>query len=129
MLSAQQHRHPLAAIEPCISLEEVLRLQQAVREVFISDEIKMYMVKVVHQTRKTEGVKVGAGPRASLALMQVCQALALMDDMEFVSPEHVQEVAIPVLSHRLSLESQAKYSGLTAGKVIANILETIEVPQ
>ena len=129
MLSAQQHQHPLDTIAPCISLEEVRSLHQQVTDVFISDEIKMYMVQLVQQTRKAEGVKIGAGPRASLALMQICQALAWMDGLAFVTPDHVQEVAVPVIAHRLSLEAQAKYSGLTAEKVILQILEKLQVPQ
>jgi len=128
MLSAQQQSHPLNHIQACVSLDEVLQLQQAVRDVFISDDIKMYIVHIVQQTRNSEDVKLGAGPRASLALMQVCQALALLDGLDFVTPEHVQEVALPVLAHRLALDPQAKYAGKTAAKVIADILEKVQVP-
>lgn len=129
MLAAQQQQHPLEKIEACVTLEEVLTLQQGVRDIFISDDIKTYIVQIVHQTRKTEGVKLGSGPRGSLALMQVCQALALMDGMAFVTPEHVQEVALPVLGHRLAMEPQAKYTGQTAEQVIAEILEKVVVPR
>ncbi|MDX8387315.1 MAG: MoxR family ATPase [Ghiorsea sp.] len=129
MLNAQQQIHPLTQIKAVVDLKEVLQLQKSVRDVFISDDMKMYIVEIVHATRKAEGVKLGAGPRASLALMHVCQALAVLDGKDFVIPELVQEVAIPVLSHRLVLEPQAKYSGKTAEQVVVSILESIAVPQ
>jgi len=129
MLNAQQQHHPLDQIQACVSLDEVMQLQQAVRDVTINDDIKRYIVDIVHETRNTEAVKLGAGPRASLSLMQVCQALALLDGFDFVTPEHVQEVAIPVLSHRLALDSQAKYSGKTTEQVVRDILEKVAVPK
>jgi len=129
MLTAQQRGHPLANITSCVTLDEMLALQQAVREVFVSDALKRYMVNIVHATRQEESVKVGAGPRASLALMRVSQALALLDDLDFVTPEHVQEVAKPVIAHRLSLEPQAKYAGITADKVIEKILQDVALPK
>ncbi len=129
MLTAQQKEHPLSQLVSVTSLEDVLALQQAVRTVFVSDEIKSYMVNIVQATRHAAGVKVGASPRASLGLMQICQALALLDKLNFVTPEHVQEAAKPVMAHRLVLEPQMKYTGLTAAKVIADILEQIDVPQ
>ncbi len=91
--------------------------------------MKAYVVDIVQATRSFEGVKLGASPRASMALMQTAQALALMDGQDFVTPEHVQEVASPVIAHRLVLEPQMKYSGLTSGKVVAEVLEQTTIPQ
>ena len=129
MLALQQLAHPLSKLSSVVTLEEVQKLQKVVREVHINDDIKRYIVGIVHKTRSAEGVKLGAGPRASLAFMQVCQALALLDGQDFVTPEHVQEVAIPVLAHRIAMEPQAKYVGKTAEQIIQNILESVSVPQ
>lgn len=129
MLTAQQTGHPLERISACVSLEELLQLQQAVHAVHVSDEIKRYMVDIVQLTRSIEGVKLGAGPRASLALMRICQALALLDGLDFVTPEYVHEVAVPVIAHRLSLESQIKYGGKTAAMVVCEVLERVEMPK
>lgn len=129
MLSAQQNHHPLENVLANVKLEEVLALQDAVRDVFVDEDIKAYIVAIVQATRHVPGVLIGAGPRASIALMRVCQALALLDGMGFVTPELVQEVAEPVIAHRLQLESQAKYSGQSAAEVVAEILENIEVPR
>ena len=128
MLSVQQ-QHPLDALKAVVSLDDVLALQQAAASVFVSDAMKAYVVDIVQATRSFEGVKLGASPRASMALMQTAQALALMDGQDFVTPEHVQEVASPVIAHRLVLEPQMKYSGLTSGKVVAEVLEQTTIPQ
>ncbi|MDQ7001773.1 MAG: MoxR family ATPase, partial [Ghiorsea sp.] len=129
MLSAHQRQHPLDLIEAVVNLDEVLSLQQAVRDMFISDAMKDYIVSIVQASRHHEGVKLGASPRASLGLMQISQALALIDGAEFVSPDHVQEAAKPVMAHRLVLEPQMKYSGVSAASVIAEILENTAIPQ
>ncbi len=70
----------------------------------------------------------GASPRASLSLMKASQALALFDGMDFVTPDHVQEIAESVIAHRLMLDSQAKFSGITAQGVIRDIIKNIPVP-
>jgi MoxR-like ATPase len=128
MLSVQQ-QHPLQSLQAVASLEDVLKLQQAVRDVFVSDAMKTYIVDIVQGTRHVEGVKLGASPRASMGLMQIAQALALLDDSDFITPEHVQEAAKPVMMHRLVLEPPMKYSGLTAEKVVADVLEQTLIPQ
>ena len=129
MLTSHQQKHPLEDLKAVASLEDVLRLQQAVSDVFVSDAMKSYIVDIVQATRNTEGVKLGASPRASLGLMQMSQALALLDGSDFITPDHVQEAARPVIAHRLVLEPQMKYTGLTAEKVIAEILEKTSIPQ
>ncbi len=128
MLSAQVHVHPLESLESCCDLQAGLLLQAAVREVRISEEVKRYVVDIVHATRHAPGVRLGASPRASLALMRSAQALSLFDGYEFVTPESVQEAAAPVLTHRLGMERQAEYSGASAGNVIEGILESMPVP-
>jgi MoxR-like ATPase len=82
----------------------------------------------VTATRTAPGVQLGASPRASIALVKAAQALALFDGQEFVSPEHVHEVATPVIAHRLVLEPQAKFSGMTALQVMDEILKRVPVP-
>ncbi|WP_038249889.1 AAA family ATPase [Ghiorsea bivora] len=125
----KQTLHPLHNLQPVVSVEEVLQLQQAVAEVFISDAMKGYIVDIVQRTRSHEGVKLGASPRASLGLKQISQALALMDGQDFITPDHVQEAASPVIAHRLVLEPQLKYAGLNASHVVAEILEQLVIPQ
>jgi MoxR-like ATPase len=128
ILSAQEHGHPVDTLAACVGLADVALLRAQVRGVRVADELKRYVVDVVRATRTTVGVQLGASARASLALVAAAQALALFDGDTFVTPEHVQEMAGPVIAHRLALEPQARFSGLTADGVVADILKAVPVP-
>ncbi|MBI4677325.1 MAG: MoxR family ATPase [Elusimicrobia bacterium] len=128
VLTDQQKVHPLESLEPCVTLEEVVRLKNMVKEVRIGDEVKRYVVDIVASTRNAPGVQLGASPRASLSLMRASQAAALMDGQGFVSPAHVQEMAVPVIAHRLMLDPQAKFSGLTGRSVVETALKSAPAP-
>jgi len=128
ILSAQTKRHPVDDLAACVNLADVVRLRDSVKDVRISEELKRYIVDVVSATRGAQGVQLGASPRASLALMKVTQALALFDGQPFVTPDHIQEMASATIAHRLSLEPQAKFSGLTGRGVVDEILKKLPVP-
>jgi MoxR-like ATPase len=128
VLSAQEREHPLARISACIGVADVVRLRIAARRVRMSDELKRYAVDIARATRGAAGVMLGAGPRASLALAHLAQALALIDAETMVRPEHVREMAVPVLAHRLALAPEAKFSGATSQGVVEEILRTLPVP-
>jgi MoxR-like ATPase len=128
ILTAQAEHHPLDDLNACVLVEEVLTLRHAVRQVRVSDEVKRYAVDLVRATRHAPGVQLGASPRASLSLIAAAQAVALVDGQSYVSPEHVQELAVPVIAHRLALDPQARFSGATATSVVEEIVKTIAVP-
>ena len=128
ILTAQAEHHPLDDLNACVLLEEVLALRHAVRQVRVSDEVKRYAVDLVRATRHAPGVQLGASPRASLSLIAAAQAVALYDDESYVSPEHVQELAVPVIAHRLALDLQARFSGATATSIVEEIVKTVAVP-
>jgi MoxR-like ATPase len=87
-----------------------------------------YAVDLAGATRTAPGVQLGASPRASIALMKAAQALALFGGLDFVMPEQVQELAVPVVAHRLVMEPQARFSGHTARGVVEEIVKKIRVP-
>ena len=128
ILTAQEHNHPLEQLEPCASLAEVLELKQAVQGVRISEELKRYAVSLVAATRTAPGVQLGASPRASIALMKAAQALALFDGLGFVTPEQIQELAVPVIAHRVLMEPQARFGGHTARNVVEEAVKKLRVP-
>jgi len=128
ILSAQEQRHPIETLTACVSLEEALELRRRVRDVRASDELKRYAVDIVRETRAAPGVQLGASPRASLALVKAAQALALLDGSEFVVPEHIQDIAVPVVAHRLVIDPQARFSGVTAQGLVEEIVKKIPVP-
>jgi MoxR-like ATPase len=128
ILTDQEHNHPLNHVEPVASTEDALGLRDAVHQIRISEELKRYIVDLVSATRAASGVQLGASPRASLAVMKTAQAFALFDGSEFVTPDHIQEAAVPVISHRLVIDPQAKFSGVTTRGVTQDILQRIPVP-
>jgi MoxR-like ATPase len=128
ILSAQTKHHPLERLSSCVSTADVLALKTAVKQIRISEELKRYIVDLTGATRRAAGVQLGASPRASLALMKAAQALALFDGLDFVTPDQIQEIAVAVMAHRLALEPQAKFSGTSAGGLVAEVLKKVPVP-
>src|SRR5262245_35156594 len=128
ILSAQERRHPIDDLAACVSTDDVLVLRRRVGEVRISEELKRYIVDVVRETRLVSGVQLGASLRASLALMKGAQALALLDGQAFVAPEHVIEIAVPAIAHRMVIDPQARFSGVTVQRIVEDILKTLPVP-
>jgi MoxR-like ATPase len=128
ILSAQERRHPIDDVSACVSTDDVLALRRRVGEVRISEELKRYIVDVVRETRLAASVQLGASLRASLALMKAAQALALLDEQAFVAPEHVIEIAVSAIAHRMVIDPQARFSGVTAQRIVEDILKTLPVP-
>ena len=128
ILDKQKSHQAIELLEPCINKEDVINLKKKVTNINVSDEVKHYMVKLVRATRKTEGILNGASPRASLSMMKAAQALALFDGMDYVSPDHVQEIAIPVISHRIMMNSQSRFSGNSSDQIIDDILSKTPAP-
>lgn len=128
LLSDQIDQNPIDTLKPCVSLAEIFTLKQQVKQIRISAEMKRYIVDLVNATRTATDVQLGASPRASIALMKIAQALALFDGYEFVTPEHIQELAIPVIAHRLVLEPRSRFTGRTAPVIVEEVLKSVPVP-
>jgi MoxR-like ATPase len=128
ILSAQAQRHPIDTLTPCVSIDDVLMVRRRAAGVRMSDELKRYAVDVVRATRAANGIQLGASPRASLALMKAAQALALSEGREFVIPEDVREMAVPVIAHRMVVEPQARFAGVTTAGLVEEILAKVPMP-
>ncbi|MDQ7089867.1 MAG: MoxR family ATPase [Methylococcales bacterium] len=128
ILNSQGQDHPLTHLKPCINADELQFLQQQVKQVRISDELKHYIVDIIATTRNHPEIKLGASPRASLALMKSAQALSLLDGFEFVTPDSIKELAVPVIAHRLSLESQSQFSGIEATTLVKELVDKLPIP-
>lgn len=128
ILAQQNDHHPLEKLGACINIGELLEFKSLLPSVRMSEDIKNYIINIVRATRESDGVMIGASPRASIALMKTAQALAIFDGTGFVSPDHIQELAVPVIAHRLILDSQSRFSGNSGRKVIENIMESIPAP-
>ena len=125
ILDSQQVRHPIEDVRPVLSAEDVLKLQRAVREVYVDRTVKSYIVQIADATRRHEAVRLGASPRASIALMRCSQALAALRGRDFVTPDEVKLLAPYVLSHRLILRAGTRER---AEEVVADCLSRVPVP-
>ena len=128
IVNAQEQAHPLDALQPCVSTQQIRELKQQVKNIRVSEELKRYAVDLARATRGAPSVQLGAGPRASLALVRMAQALALVQGRDFVAPDHIRDMAVSVLAHRLSLDPAAKFSGLSAQDVVGDLLKSVVVP-
>ena len=128
ILADQQDHHPVDVLEPVVSREEILELMKQARQIRFSEELRDYVVSIVSATRGRPEIRLPASPRASLALMKVSQALALFEGEAFVSPEQIQSMAADVIAHRLVLAPEAKYAGLSARQIVADIIAQTPVP-
>ncbi len=128
ILDSQQFEHPVDSLQACVSAEDIVRVKRKVAEIPMSRELKWYIVNLIAATREHAEIKMGASPRAGLMLMKAAQALTLLDGYNFVRPEVIQELAIPVIAHRLVLANEAKYSGRLASDIIEEVLQSVEVP-
>ncbi len=128
ILDQQNHQHPLLNIQACVDMDSIQVVKDALSNIQISPEIKQYLVTLVRATREIEGVNNGASPRASIAMMKSAQALALFDGLDFVTPDHIQEIAIPVIAHRIAVNSASRFSGKTTESIVDDIMSDIAVP-
>jgi MoxR-like ATPase len=128
ILAHQCREHPITQVQPCMSLSDIFAIRGLVKQIRISHDLQRYIVEIVAATRQTEAVQIGASPRGSIALMKVAQALALFDGYGFVTPDHVQEVAVDVLAHRLVMSSEACLADYTARDCVEEILANTQVP-
>jgi MoxR-like ATPase len=128
ILARQQTSHPLELVRSVISINELLDLQVGVRDVFVHDSVREYIVEVVRATRESAQLLMGSSPRGSLYLMRAAQAHAAMNGHEFVQPDDVKAIAAAVLSHRVLPRSEVRAKGGTTEQAIERVLEHVPVP-
>lgn len=128
VLELQQISHPINDLTPVVSLEELQQVQQAIKTVFVAPAIKRYMVELTRQTREHNDIYLGASPRGSLALFRSGQARASIQGRDYVLPDDIKALAIPVLAHRMVVSPAARLRNLTSEKIVQEILTNLAVP-
>ena len=119
---------PLASLQPVVESRELVRLSRALEGVHCEASVRGYVTQVTRATRTHSAVELGASPRASLALFRASRALAAIRGRDYVLPDDVQELAAPVLSHRLTLSAQSRLRGRDAETLVREIIDEIPVP-
>jgi MoxR-like ATPase len=127
VISGQKLQHPVESLKPVIELENVLKLQEEVKKIEASKDILNYIVRLVSATRKLEDVKLGASPRASIALMKASCSWAFLEGRDYVTPDDVAKLLPWTLKHRLILQPKALVTGKTPEQVISELIRTIPI--
>ena len=124
------HDEVVGALQPVMTREELVASRRLiVQGVRVEPGIQDYILRIVTATRKDESVQIGAGPRASLALLEASRAQAALRGRDFVTPDDVKEMARPVLVHRITLAPEAEMEGLVLDDLLKRIFESVEVPR
>jgi MoxR-like ATPase len=128
MLTEQTSDPPLDGLEPVTSAAEAVALAEEAKSIYVEESVNRYVVALLRQTRSDGRLYLGASPRSGIALLRVAKALALADGREFLVPDDVKAVAVPVLAHRLILAPEARSAGLTGADAVREALERTPVP-
>ena len=128
MLSRLQKGHPIDDLQPVVQAADVIACQDAVRDIHLDDKVKKYILDIVHASREHEDVLLGGSPRASIALFRCAQALAAIQGREFVIPDDVKRMAMPVLAHRLILRPESRLRKKTPAAVVNELVTDAKVP-
>jgi len=128
ILSRFQQDNPLDNLSSVIEAAELLELQKLCRQVHVDDSIRGYAVAISRATRDHEGIRLGASPRASLGLHLASQALAAIRGRDYVIPDDVKYLAVPVMAHRLISKAEARLKGHSAEEMVQAIVSTVPVP-
>ena len=119
---------PMETIEPVCSAQDILALQENVSRIYCSPEVRSYVATLAAATRSDPSFQLGASTRAAIALLRGAQACAMLDDRDFVLPEDVQHMFLPVMAHRMVLSPEARMKGVQPEQVLLSLLQTTHVP-
>jgi MoxR-like ATPase len=128
ILEAQQHVHPIETIDQVVGARELLDMQEQVKDVYVHDAIKEYIVSLVGATRSHADVYLGSSPRGALALFRTSQARSALSNREYVIPDDIKALAEATLAHRLIVNPAARIREVDPRRVVREVLHTVEVP-
>jgi MoxR-like ATPase len=124
-----ERRQEQITLEPIVDGPTLLAMQRAIEEVHVSESIRLYIVDLVRATRDSSRAQVGASPRGSLALFTLSRARAALEGRDFVTPDDVKRIAVPALSHRLTLPPELWVQRVRPEEVIEDVLRTVPTPE
>jgi MoxR-like ATPase len=128
VLSAQQYEHPLNQMQQVIGVQELLAAQQAVKEIYVAEEVKRYIIDLVTATRNHPDVYLGASPRGSLALFRTSQARAAMAGRDYVIPDDVKALVEVTLAHRVIVSTNARIKDISSRTIVNDVMMNTPVP-
>ncbi len=128
MLTRQINHHPVEDVEMVLEEGQAAQMQRSVRDVFLEESLKDYIVRIVGRTREHPDLELGASPRGSIALMRCSQALAAVAGRDYVQPDDIKRVAVECLAHRVIVKSEQSIHGLRSAEIIDEVLRDVPAP-
>jgi MoxR-like ATPase len=128
ILGQQQTARPLEEVQEAVDPETLVQLQSAIREVYVHETVRQYLVDIVRSTRESNQLIMGSSPRGSIYLMRAAQATAAINGLDYVRPDDVKLVAPAVLAHRVIPRAELRARGASAEQVIERVLESVPAP-
>jgi len=128
ILSRFQLNNPMESLKPVASGDDIISIQEELKNVYVDKTLNNYIVDIVGYTRRNNDIELGSSPRGSLALFRASQAWAFYNGRNYVIPEDVKMMVVPVLSHRIVLKQEAKLKKITSSDILESIVEKIKVP-
>lgn len=116
-------------VQPVMTAEQLRGYREKVYSLYVEPQLLHYIAQIVAQTRNNSSLYLGASPRASLAILTSSKAIAAMRGRDFITPDDIREVAIPVLQHRVMLTPEREMEGLSTGDIVRQIIQQVEVPR
>ena len=129
MLDSQETSDPLTRLTPVTDAAHVARMAEVVRGLYASQDVKRYVVALVSATRTEPGLRLGASPRAAIQLLRAAKSVAAMAGRDHVLPDDVQDLAVPVLAHRLLVTTESRLSGRSAADIVADVVGRVPLPE
>lgn len=118
-----------AEVKPVLSVQQIQEARSIIRGLFVEPKLLEFIARIVNETRNNPSLYLGASPRASLAIVHSAKALAAIQNRDFVTPDDIIAVAVPVLAHRILLSPEKEMEGLTTSDIVHQIIKKIEVPR
>jgi MoxR-like ATPase len=128
MLDRMRDDHPIDTLEAVVTAEDVVACQRAVREIHVDPKVRDYILEIVHASREHDDVLLGGSPRASMAMYRASQALSAIRGHDFVTPDDVKRIAVPVLAHRIIVRPESRLRKVTPAHVVDELLMEVAVP-
>lgn len=126
---ARRNSLQIENVKPVMSAEQLKQYREKVYSLYVEPNLLHYIAQIVSQTRNNASLYLGASPRASLAILTSAKAIAAMRGRDFITPDDIREVAVPVLEHRVMLTPEREMEGLTTGEIIRQIIQQVEIPR
>ncbi len=128
VIDQQEQVHPIESLEAAATPADIIALQNACTDVYVDRAVREYIVSLTDATRHHRDVALGASPRASLGLFRAARAMAILKERDYVIPDDVKDLAVPVTAHRIILSPSARMRGVRTNDVVTDLLNTVAVP-